>query len=221
MAKIAPAPIREDIATLDGRVDPRTGDTSTLRMRTNRVWVQWFTDQFNRINERIEQITGVITGNIPLADADGSLTDSGYSPTTLPHNVHTHESDTQGGPLDHGDALTGLAGDDHVQYHTDTRGDARYLYRENVGVFTPDADYEPATKKYVDDRTAATQADMAASEAHIITDPADTPATADALRDDLVANTIPDIESKLNALGVEINKVNALIDKLQAAGLMT
>jgi len=116
MAKIAPAPIREDIATLDGKVDPRTGDTSTLRMRTNRVWVQWFTDQFNRINERIEQITDVIAGNIPLADADGSLTDSGYTPTTLPHNVHTHEDDDEGGTLDHGDALTGLAGDDHTQY---------------------------------------------------------------------------------------------------------
>lgn len=67
---------------------------------------------------------------------------------------------------------------------------------------------------------AATQSDVAASEAHTITDPADTPATVDALRDDLVANTIPNIESKLNALGVEINKVNALIDKLQAAKLM-
>jgi len=29
--------------------------------------------------------------------------------------------------------------------------DDRYLYRENVGAFTPDGDYEPATKKYVDD----------------------------------------------------------------------
>lgn len=55
-----------------------------------------------------------------------------------------------GGSSDHG-ALTGLGDDDHTQYHNDTRGDARYLYRENVGAFTPDADYEPATKKYVDD----------------------------------------------------------------------
>jgi len=52
--------------------------------------------------------------------------------------------------VDHGE-LAGLADDDHSQYHTNTRGDARYLYRENVGAFTPDADYEPATKKYVDD----------------------------------------------------------------------
>jgi len=55
-----------------------------------------------------------------------------------------------GGVTDHG-ALTGLADDDHSQYHTDARGDARYLYRENVAAFTPDGNYEPATKKYVDD----------------------------------------------------------------------
>jgi len=67
---------------------------------------------------------------------------------------------------------------------------------------------------------AETQADVAASESHTITDPADTPATVDALRDDLVANTIPNIESKLNALGVEINKINDLIDKLQVAKMM-
>jgi hypothetical protein len=55
-----------------------------------------------------------------------------------------------GAQVNHG-GLGGLSDDDHSQYHNDTRGDARYLYRENVGAFTPDADYEPATKKYVDD----------------------------------------------------------------------
>ena len=55
-----------------------------------------------------------------------------------------------GGVTDHG-ALTGLGDDDHSQYHNDARGDTRYLYRENTSPFTPDADYEPATKKYVDD----------------------------------------------------------------------
>ncbi len=55
-----------------------------------------------------------------------------------------------GGVTDHG-ALSGLGDDDHTQYHNDTRGDVRYLYRENTSAFTPDSDYEPATKKYVDD----------------------------------------------------------------------
>lgn len=46
-----------------------------------------------------------------------------------------------------------------------------------------------------------------ASAAHSITDPADSPANADALRDDLVANAIPDIEAALDALGAKINLI--------------
>ena len=53
--------------------------------------------------------------------------------------------------------------------------------------------------------------------AHAIVDLADSPASADALRDDLAANTIPDIESKLNALGSAINSVIAV---LESKGLM-
>jgi len=53
-----------------------------------------------------------------------------------------------------------------------------------------------------------------ANTSHSITDPADAPADADALRDDLVANTIPDIESALDALGTKINNILA---KLEAA----
>ena len=50
-----------------------------------------------------------------------------------------------------------------------------------------------------------------ASTSHSVTDPADTPATADALRDDLVANAIPDIESSLDALGTKINSILSLL----------
>jgi len=53
--------------------------------------------------------------------------------------------------------------------------------------------------------------------AHAITDPADTPATADALRDDLVVNTIPAIESALNALGTKINNI---LSKLETAEVL-
>ena len=45
------------------------------------------------------------------------------------------------GVTDHG-ALTGLADDDHTQYHNDTRGDARYLQLSGVS-------------EAVDDRVAA------------------------------------------------------------------
>jgi hypothetical protein len=48
-----------------------------------------------------------------------------------------------------------------------------------------------------------------ASTSHSITDPADAPLDADALRDDLVANAIPDIENALNALGTKINNILA------------
>ena len=50
-----------------------------------------------------------------------------------------------------------------------------------------------------------------------ITDPTDSPATADALRDDLVANTLPKIRDALSSLA---SKVNAIRTALRATGLM-
>lgn len=56
------------------------------------------------------------------------------------------------------------------------------------------------------------QANVAdSSTSHSVTDPADTPASVDALRDDLVANTIPSVESHLNALGTSLNAILALL----------
>lgn len=55
-----------------------------------------------------------------------------------------------------------------------------------------------------------------ASASHTITDPADTPITADALRDDLVTNTIPSIETALNNLGT---KINDILTRLENAGI--
>lgn len=56
-----------------------------------------------------------------------------------------------------------------------------------------------------------------ASTSHAITDPADAPVDADALRDDLVANAIVDIENALDALGT---KINAILTALIAAEIM-
>jgi len=50
-----------------------------------------------------------------------------------------------------------------------------------------------------------------------ITDPADTPADADALRDDLVTNTIPTIEANFTDLQA---KVNAILAALRAAKII-
>lgn len=53
-----------------------------------------------------------------------------------------------GGVTDHG-LLTGLADDDHAQYHNDTRGDARYLSKTNITPYYPSGDFNPATVGYV------------------------------------------------------------------------
>lgn len=56
-------------------------------------------------------------------------------------------SDASGGVTDHG-ALTGLSDDDHPQYHTDARGDARYYTKGQVdtaiGVVQTDIDVHEA-----------------------------------------------------------------------------
>ena len=64
-------------------------------------------------------------------------------------------------------------------------------------------------------KTPASQAShiLNATASHTITDPADTPATADALRDDLVANALPEITSALDALGSKINSVILVLER--------
>lgn len=64
--------------------------------------------------------------------------------------------------------------------------------------------------------TPVVQADHIAdaSTSHAITDPADSPADADALREDLVANTIPSIETALNALGTTMNLILVVLENL-------
>lgn len=56
-----------------------------------------------------------------------------------------------------------------------------------------------------------------ASTSHALTVPADSPASADALRDDLVSNTIPSIETALNNLGTKINNI---LSKLETAEIL-
>jgi hypothetical protein len=82
-------------------------------------------------------------------------------------------------------------------------------------------------------RTAATMTDSAAGTVTTtvgpLTDPVDTPATADALRDDLVATLIPELRDAISSLADQINKlqvdqvdtaevVNALVDDFQLYG---
>jgi len=48
--------------------------------------------------------------------------------------------------------------------------------------------------------------------AHAVTDPGDSPADADALRDDLVTNVIPSMETQLNNLGTVINSILSTLE---------
>jgi hypothetical protein len=84
----------------------------------------------------------------------------------------------------------------------------------NLGTAAPGSSLYAAHRDHVHQQ-GANVADASAS--HSITDPADSPADADALRDDLVTNAIPEIESALDALGT---KVNAILASLEAAGIM-
>ncbi len=81
-------------------------------------------------SNKVDRDVDAVAGNVPVFDAQGNTVDSGYAPGDLGGG---------GGVSDHG-LLTGLDGDDHPQYHTDARGDARY---SPLG-HDHDADYDAA-----------------------------------------------------------------------------
>jgi hypothetical protein len=56
-----------------------------------------------------------------------------------------------------------------------------------------------------------------AEVAHAVTNPGDSPVSADALRDDLVANTLPSINTALNNIGT---KLNSILVALETATLL-
>ena len=148
-----------------------------------RAWQEWLI-----INKRdkANRYESAIANNIALLDGDGHPIDSN---TTLSDQVNDSQVfanlvTTKLIASDGGGGITEVDLDDWV-----TAG---------VGVtVTDDGD---GTITIVD-----------ASIAHSITDPGDTPADADTLRDDLVANAIPDMEAALNALGAKINAILALL----------
>jgi len=63
--------------------------------------------------------------------AGAEATPRALSPADIHSMIDTHAPGGGGGVTDHG-ALTGLADDDHTQYHNDTRGDARYYTQAQV-----------------------------------------------------------------------------------------
>lgn len=91
---------------------------------------------------------------------------------------------------------------------------------------TADATHAARTQSALTDNVAGTPGTTLAA----IPDPADTPASADALRDDLVANVLPKIRDAISSLSAQLNAarvdsvdtasfVNSITDILQAAKL--
>ena len=111
------------------------------------------TGEYGYTEDTQEVFIGTGSSNIRVLTEDDLYTDSDVNShlsggTGIDYSSGTISTDDAN--IDHG-SLQGINDDDHSQYHNDTRGDTRYLYKENTDPFTPDADYEPATKKYVDD----------------------------------------------------------------------
>lgn len=126
------------------------------------------------ILDRLEQITST-PEIVPADETPGGIGSLDGIARLLADTAVTVEELERTRIDDHGN-LSGLTDDDHTQYHTNTRGDARYytkselmtlgkldwqeygryLHYGNTRVFNPTADYHPATKKYVDDNAGET-----------------------------------------------------------------
>lgn len=177
----------------------------------NRAWAEWL---IIAKTDKADKLSGGTEDNIATIGSDGNISDSGKD---LPTGDIIGTSDTQTltnktltSPTITGGTQTSPT------IVTPTIADLSNMTHDHTSA-SGGGDYP-----WADMTQAATQADVSVSTSNSITDPSDSPVSADDLRDDLVANTIPSIEALLNAIGTEINsKFNALIDKLQAANLMT
>lgn len=75
--------------------------------------------EYYKKGDFIDSTNGIIDAGKPLKlDSDGKL-----DPSLVELSFEDHST------------LSGLNGDDHLQYHTDTRGDARYYLQSQVDIF--------------------------------------------------------------------------------------
>lgn len=124
-----------------------------------------------------------------------------------------------GGSSDHG-ALTGLADDDHPQYHSDARGDIRYYTRPQSDALLGGKADSAHTHTIVDTPGLQTALDSkaAASHAHVTGDVAGLQAALDSKAAASHAHSIGDISGLQTALDSKLdNNVLALIPKTAQA----
>jgi len=90
---------------------------------------------------------------------------------------------------------------------------------DSAGVVTieGDLDHDGTNLGFYGVTPVAQAAHFTGMSSYNVTDPADAPADADALRDDLVTNTIPAIEAHLQTI---MNTMNSIITVLENVGLM-
>lgn len=108
-------------------------------------------------------------------------------------------------------------GADRIFFWDTSAGATTWLQPDGTGI-----EISTTTLRLVNQGTVSDLTDNSGGTAdgtlQALTDPADTPASADALRDDLVANLIPELRNNFADLAA---KVNAILNALQAAGMVT
>lgn len=106
------------------------------------------------VHGKVEETLTKITEKLGIGESDASAATDGQLMTKQADGTTAWEDPPSSGVTDHG-ALTGLSDDDHTQYHTDARGDIRYVNHGSDGEGTEDLDYVAFNALYTEDGSEA------------------------------------------------------------------
>lgn len=170
------------------------------------VWARWLESLRTAANSKLDPATNPIANNLVIFLADGSITDGGIPISDVLEPDDIAGTENQAIITDNGDGTITIS----LPQDIDTGAAVEFLSL-TLSSLTADRLITTDGSKGLISLVPQTHI-TDAEETHSITDPADTPADADALRDDLVTNTLPDIVSALNALGTKINAILVAIE---------